>query len=244
MSLQRYDYQSILKRTTIFGVIVDKSKFIVYSGCYLKTCFQQELLRVTISVMTMIYKPHAHVIKHNFTKHDPANKASMYPDFIHQDNMHHDKHLKLSSISEHKLIRAQHTQAGFTLIEIMVVIVILAILAGLVVPRVVGQSDKARVKTTETALSTVSTALDMYKLDNSHYPTTVQGLEALSTPPADAKNYPEGGYIKGGYPTDSWENELQYVAPGSEGRPYDLFSFGADAQQGGEGIDTDLYAKP
>jgi len=134
-------------------------------------------------------------------------------------------------------------QSGFTLIEIMVVIVILAILAGLVVPKVVGQSDKARIKTTETALATVSNALDMYKVDNSRYPTTAQGLEALTTPPADAKNYPEGGYIKGGYPTDGWENEMQYVAPGSEGRPYDLFSLGADGQQGGEGQDADLYAQ-
>ena len=135
------------------------------------------------------------------------------------------------------------SQSGFTLIEIMVVIVILAILAGLVVPKVVGQSDKARVKTTETALATVSNALDMYKVDNSRYPTTAQGLEALTTPPADAKNYPDGGYIKGGYPTDGWENEMQYVAPGSEGRPYDLFSLGADGQQGGEGQDADIYAQ-
>ena len=135
------------------------------------------------------------------------------------------------------------SQSGFTLIEIMVVIVILAILAGLVVPKVVGQSDKARVKTTETALATVSNALDMYKVDNSRYPTTAQGLEALTTPPAEAKNYPDGGYIKGGYPTDGWENELQYVAPGSEGRPYDLFSLGADGHQGGEGQDADLYAQ-
>ena len=139
--------------------------------------------------------------------------------------------------------RNPQSQSGFTLIEIMVVIVILAILAGLVVPKVVGQSDKARVKTTETALSTVSNALDMYKIDNSRYPTTAQGLEALTTPPAEAKNYPDGGYIKGGYPTDGWENELQYVSPGSEGRPYDLFSLGADGQQGGEDQDADIYAK-
>lgn len=138
---------------------------------------------------------------------------------------------------------SSQAQAGFTLIEIMVVIVILAILAGLVVPKVVGQSDKARIKTTETALATVSNALDMYKIDNSRYPSTAQGLDALTTPPSDAKNYPEGGYIKGGYPTDGWENELQYVSPGSEGRAYDLFSLGADGQQGGEGQDADIYAQ-
>ena len=124
----------------------------------------------------------------------------------------------------------------------MVVIVILAILAGLVVPKVVGQSDKARVKTTETALATVSNALDMYKVDNSRYPTTAQGLEALTTPPADAKNYPEGGYIKGGYPTDGWENEMQYIGP-PEAQPYNLFSLGADGQVGGEGLDADIPVK-
>ncbi len=83
----------------------------------------------------------------------------------------------------------------------------------------------------------------MYKVDNSRYPTSAQGLDALITPPSDAKNYPEGGYIKGGYPTDGWENELQYAAPGSEGRQYDLFSLGADEQLGGEGQDADIYAK-
>lgn len=163
--------------------------------------------------------------------------------------------LKQNIFNTARAMKAQHSvksttstgrlaqQSGFTLIEIMVVIVILAILAGLVVPKVVGQSDKARVKTTETALATVSNALDMYKVDNSRYPSTAEGLEALSTPPAEAKNYPEGGYIKGGYPTDGWENELQYVAPGSEGNPYDLFSLGADGQQGGEGLDADIYAQ-
>lgn len=134
-------------------------------------------------------------------------------------------------------------QAGFTLIEVMVVIVILAIMAGLVVPKVVGQSDKARVKTTETALSATSNAIDMFKVDNGRYPSTQEGLNALITPPEGAKNWPEGGYIKGGFPKDGWENDLQYVAPGTEGRAYDLFSLGADGQEGGEDGNADIFAK-
>lgn len=141
------------------------------------------------------------------------------------------------------MLNSQTKQAGFTLIEVMVVIVILAIMAGLVVPKVVGQSDKARIKTTETALSATSNAIDMFKVDNGRYPTTQEGLNALITPPQGAKNWPEGGYIKGGFPKDGWENDLQYVAPGTEGRAYDLFSLGADAQEGGEGGNADIFAK-
>ena len=140
-------------------------------------------------------------------------------------------------------IAPRSQQQGFTLIEVMVVIVILAIMAGLVVPKVVGQGDKARVKTTETALATTSNAIDMFKVDNGRYLTTQEGLNALTTPPQGAKNFPEGGYLKGGFPKDGWDNELQYVQPGSEGRTYDLFSLGGDGQEGGEGNNADIFAK-
>ncbi|MDO5651793.1 MAG: type II secretion system major pseudopilin GspG [Moraxella sp.] len=137
--------------------------------------------------------------------------------------------------------KSVNKQAGFTLIEVMVVIVILAVLAGLVVPRVVGQSDKARIKTTEAALATVSNALDMYRMDNGSYPTAAQGLDALSNPP-NPKTAPAGGYIKGGYPKDGWGNDLQYISPGANGKPYDLYSLGGDGRQGGEAQDADIYA--
>lgn len=150
--------------------------------------------------------------------------------------------MKQTTITRLSIVR---TQSGFTLIEVMVVIVILAILAALVVPNVVGQSDKARIKTTETTLATVANGLKTFRVDNGRYPSTQEGLNALVTPPQGAKNWPEGGYISGGaVPKDSWDNDLQYVAPGTEGRAYDLFSLGADGQEGGEEGNADIYAKP
>ncbi len=134
-------------------------------------------------------------------------------------------------------------QSGFTLIEVMVVIVILGILAALIVPNVIGQGDKARVGTTKSTLSTTASALDLFKLDNSRYPTTQEGLDALIHKPADAKTWPNGGYIKGGMPKDGWGNDLQYIVPGSEGKPYDLYSFGADGKEGGDEDAADVYLK-
>lgn len=135
----------------------------------------------------------------------------------------------------------KHSQSGFTLIEVMVVIVILGILAALIVPNVIGQGDKARVGTTKSTLSTVANALDLYKLDNHQYPSTQEGLDALIKQPASAKNWLQGGYIKGGLPKDGWGADLQYVAPGSNGQAYDLYSFGGDGKEGGEGTDADIF---
>ncbi len=141
--------------------------------------------------------------------------------------------------------KLKSSQQGFTLIEVMVVIVILGVLAALIVPNVMGRGEKAKVDTSQIALRSVAGALDQYKLDNNHYPTVQEGgLEALVTQPESAKNWMTGGYVKGGYPKDSWENDLQYVIPGSEGRTFDLYSFGADGKEGGEGNDADIYYQP
>lgn len=123
--------------------------------------------------------------------------------------------------------------SGFTLIEVMVVIVILGVLAALIVPNVMGRSEKAKIDTTQITLKGVAGALDQYKLDNGHFPTMQEGgLDALINQPATAKNWMPGGYVKGGYPKDSWKNDIQYVVPGKDGHPFDLYSFGADGKEG------------
>ena len=135
--------------------------------------------------------------------------------------------------------------SGFTLIEVMVVIVILGVLAALIVPNVMGRGEKAKVDTSAITLKGVAGALDQYKLDNGKYPSMQDGgLDALVNQPASAKNWMQGGYVKGGYPKDSWENDIQYVIPGAEGRAFDLYSFGADGKEGGEGTDADISYQP
>ena len=129
-------------------------------------------------------------------------------------------------------------QQGFTLIEVMIVVAILGILATLVVINVAGSTDKALVQGTRSDLQAISQALDLYKLDNYKYPSTEQGLEALVVKPDNARNWPEGGYLKK-VPKDKWENPFVYISPGANG-PYDLYSLGADGAEGGEGIAADI----
>lgn len=135
-------------------------------------------------------------------------------------------------------------QRGFTLIEIMVVVVIIGILIGLVAPNVLGRVDKARVTAAKADIATLEQALEMYRLDNHTYPSTDQGLEALIVKPGGepaAKNWnPEGYLKKSKLPLDPWGNAYQYLAPGQEQRPYDLFSFGADGREGGDAYDADV----
>ncbi len=136
-------------------------------------------------------------------------------------------------------------QPGFTLIELMVVIVILGILAGLVVPRIMGRPEEARRMKARIQLESLETALRLYQLDNGVYPSTEQGLEALVTPPATGelpRAWREGGYLeKGQLPKDPWGNAYIYLSPGLHGE-YDLLSHGADGQPGGEGRNQDVKA--
>lgn len=133
---------------------------------------------------------------------------------------------------------ARHLQRGFTLIEIMVVVVIIGILAALIAPNIIGRDDQARVTAAKSDLNAIAQALDMYKMDNFRYPGTDLGLEALVKQPAEAKNWPQGGYLPT-MPQDPWGNPYVYVQPGVNG-PFDLISRGADGREGGEGYDADI----
>ncbi|MFI4889634.1 MAG: type II secretion system major pseudopilin GspG [Steroidobacterales bacterium] len=135
----------------------------------------------------------------------------------------------------------QSRSRGFTLIEIMVVVVILAVLGALVVPKILENVDKARATRARSDIQAIETALDLYRLDNFRYPTTEQGLQALVTQPADPTitNYRSGGYLKS-IPIDPWNNPYQYVSPGSDGRDYEILSYGRDGKPGGEGYDADI----
>jgi general secretion pathway protein G len=134
-------------------------------------------------------------------------------------------------------------ESGFTLIEIMVVLVIIAIMTALIAPQIMGRVDEARVTAAKQDIRTLETALDFYQMDNFHYPTTDQGLEALVKKPDDpsVRHWRDGGYLKATtVPKDPWGNEYRYIIPGSKGGAYDLYSLGADGETGGEGTDADI----
>ena len=130
---------------------------------------------------------------------------------------------------------------GFTLVEIMVVVVIIGILGALVVPKLLGRTGEARVTAARTDIATMSQALKLYKLDNQRYPSTEQGLQALITKPTSgpaANGWKEGGYMEK-LPKDPWGNPYQYLSPGIHGE-VDVFSLGADGQPSGTGEDADV----
>jgi general secretion pathway protein G len=133
---------------------------------------------------------------------------------------------------------------GFTLIEIMVVIVILGILAGLVLPRFMGRTEEAKKIKAKLQIENLEAALKLYKLDTGMYPTTEQGLEALVQKPATGAvpgNWREGGYLeKGKVPQDPWNRPYVYVSPGIKNKDFDLKSLGGDGEEGGEGENADI----
>lgn len=135
--------------------------------------------------------------------------------------------------------RTRH--AGFTLLEIMVVVVILGILAALVAPNVIRRIDDANVTKARQDIRALETALNLYRMDNFRYPTTEQGLEALVKQPNDpnVRNWKPGGYVRS-LQKDPWGNDYAYIAPGTRGGEYDLYTLGADNQPGGEGPDADI----
>ena len=135
------------------------------------------------------------------------------------------------------------TQRGVTLVELLVVLAILALITAIVVINVLPARDQAAVDKARIDVGVLETALDQYRLDMMNYPTTQQGLEALVRQPADARNatrYRPGGYLRGSLPTDPWGNPYQYRIPGERGGAYDLFSYGADGEPGGEGLNADI----
>ena len=133
---------------------------------------------------------------------------------------------------------------GFTLIELMVVVVILGILATFLIPKIMSRPDEARVIKAKNDIKAIESALKLYKLDNGVYPTTEQGLQALITKPATdpvPNNWRTGGYLDtNNVPVDPWGHPYIYRSPGENGRDYEIISYGADGKEGGDGVNADI----
>ena len=143
--------------------------------------------------------------------------------------------------SPHRLRSAARGAAGFTLIEIMVVVIIIGLLAAVIVPNVIDKVDQARVSKAKQDIQALESALTIFRLDNSKYPTTEQGLGALVTQPTDPtiRHWRPGGYIPR-LSKDPWGYDYQYINPGTHNKDYDVFTLGSDNQPGGEGQNADI----
>ncbi|MDX1654487.1 MAG: type II secretion system major pseudopilin GspG [Candidatus Competibacteraceae bacterium] len=138
-----------------------------------------------------------------------------------------------------RYIQSTRSTSGFTLIEVMVVVVILGILAAVVVPRIMDRPDEARIVKAKQDIRALESALNLYRLDNYDYPSTDQGLEALASRPGDLSDNARWKQYVDRLPKDPWGREYQYLSPGQRG-PVDIYSLGADGQLGGDGADADI----
>ena len=140
--------------------------------------------------------------------------------------------------------RSARCHGGFTLLEILIVITILGILASLVAVKIMDRPGQARIMKARLDIQTLENALKLFRLDNSFYPSTEQGLRALVEPPSTGRipeHWRKGGYIeKNQVPKDPWGNEYLYLSPGVHNEDFDLWSYGADGEEGGEGEDRDI----
>ncbi|MDR1915327.1 MAG: type II secretion system major pseudopilin GspG [Synergistaceae bacterium] len=140
-------------------------------------------------------------------------------------------------------VLTKERRRGFTLVEIMVVVVIIGLLAALVGPRLIGQSESAKITATKAQINNLQQSLELFHINNGFFPTTEQGLEALiekPTIPPEPKNFQRGGYINAkSVPKDPWGNEYLYICPGENG-DYDIISYGADGREGGEEANADI----
>ncbi len=131
------------------------------------------------------------------------------------------------------MVPKEHREKGFTLLEIMVVLIIIGVLAALVAPRFIERADEAKVKATRIQISNISQALKLYRLQHGRYPTTSEGLNVLVQPGPDGKRYMDS------LPKDAWGNDFAYLSPGVHG-DFDLLSYGRDGRPGGSGFDADI----
>jgi general secretion pathway protein G len=141
----------------------------------------------------------------------------------------------------HHLFQSQRTlpARGFTLLELLVVILIIGLLTGIVAPRFLGQISKSETTTARAQLDAIDKALQSYRIDTGRFPSTAQGLKALAAQPADEARW-RGPYLQGDVPLDPWGMAYQYRAPGPNGKDYELLSYGKDRAAGGSGDDADL----
>ena len=148
----------------------------------------------------------------------------------------------MSKTTERKQIVQVRENAGFTLIEIMAVVLIIGLLSTIVGVSIFAQVDKGRITAASVQIANLESVLEIYRMDNARYPTTEQGLDALVNESEDARNFPPGGYLqKRRLPEDPWGNIYEYEQPGQNNpHSFDLWSFGADGKPGGEGVDADI----